>query len=319
MTENKEVDVNQIMKEIEYEVNKKMMNKEFAQDVERVRRMTTVGSKFSKDFDKYFNDLYALSYIKKRITLPQSTKKGFVAGFINKFILKIYYIITKMIGPVLDTQERLNKEVVKEITDIKKTLNMDTAKLENFPYDDYYEKYFPEDRFNDEELTEYDELFRDKRTVLIVGINIGKVVKRAEASNAKYIIALDLAMDEQNIVEGGRVITQRMEIIEFFKSKNNEEVDSIIILDVLNHYSLDHVISIIGEIKRILIPYGDIIIRNTKSLYQVSETYDPKAKQDLPKDLFKFLFEYFSFNIFKLEDCKLHNNSSKYVIAAKKA
>lgn len=75
MKNEKTIDVKKIMEEIELAVSEKMMNKEYAKDIDKMKRIATTGSTFSTEMEKHFNDMYTLTFIKKTSYSPPEYKK----------------------------------------------------------------------------------------------------------------------------------------------------------------------------------------------------------------------------------------------------
>lgn len=222
-----------------------------------------------------------------------------------------------MFDPILNSQERLNKLLVEDVTEMRKKLKMGHTKSEEFPFKQYYKRHIKNERFTNEELAELSQFLEDKRTVGIVGINIDEIIDFAKETNAKYIVGIDLGKEDGLIrQEGERVIIDNMKLIEFLRSRNENEFDTIIFMDILRHHTIEHNYRILSEVKRILTPAGDILIREDESDDLLRR--DPQAIHKLPATITKFMLDNLKFNSYPYKTTHLTKKSTQYVKTAKK-
>ena len=109
------INVNKTMLEIEKntkEKNDDSQNEEVYKNMEKLLKKEEAGSEMY--------DLLHLSSIKKRLTIPRYNRRGPIAKIINFFLLKHYHLMSKMLDPVLDTQEKFNRRFILELLKSRK-------------------------------------------------------------------------------------------------------------------------------------------------------------------------------------------------------
>lgn len=309
MTEK--LDVKKIMIEIESDVAKKMKNPEYVKDIRRLEKMS-----IKKNIDVNVYDLYSLTFLEKKMTIPRSTRGGVISKTMNIMFVKLYYVIFKMFEPVLNTQERYNRAMLQEVVKIKEELGMKT--LEQFPYKDFQDRFSPSEEEVSKNFDKFSKYIKDKKRIADLYSGRGEFLRYAKSQGVKEIYGLEedgnlISYSDSDVFE-----IENKDVLDAITDHNVKEFDAITMLDAAEYIPLSYMVSIVREVKRVLKVDAHFIVRayDPTNLDNIKNNFDPKIQKYLHKDLLKFILEYFGF--INIEEITLDNEPTKYAIVAQK-
>lgn len=308
MTEK--IDVKKIMIEIEKEVAKKMNNKEYVKDLTRLEKMSV-----KKRMEGNIFDMYSQIYLSKKLVIPRSTRKGYISKTVNVFLVKLYYVMTKMLDPVLHSQENFNRAVLNEITKIKKQIGVQT--LEQFPYEEFQDRFRTSEQERIKEFMAYAKYIKGVPNALALGCDDGLILEFFEKQNTDKIMGVEEYATESLLAKKGYEIAKE-ETLDYLTDRSVNEFGVITLIDQIEFYSLGYLISVLRQVKRTLRPEHFVVIQtlDPSKVEAYTQSFNPRIKQLVHENLLRFLLEHFGF--INIERIKLDDQSNKYAIAAQK-
>jgi hypothetical protein len=296
------IDVSKIMSEIEQEVHKKMNNPEYVKDIERLKKLSV-----DKNLSSSTSDLYSLTFLSRRMSLPRSTRSGFVSKILNVFIVKFYYVVAKILEPVLNTQEKFNRAILEELTEVKSKIG--SKSNSDFPYAKYSEYILSNE---DVDYSHYKGIIQDKKRILDLSAWNRNFLDFAKQNGAKELYGVDIGTVEYIDTD---YEVRDMDSVEFMTGRSENEFDVITIFNRLGYYNLGYLSSIFSQIKRTLKEGGSLIVEdfvpNEFLKDNDNRVFDPIAEKTI-----MFLLEHYGF--FNIEKINI-NKDNKYAIRAQKA
>lgn len=296
------VNVSQIMSEIELEVQKKMNNPEYVKDIERLKKLSV-----DKNLSSSTSDLYSLTFLARRLSVPRSTRSGIVSKILNILIVKFYYVVAKILDPVLNTQERFNRAILEEVADLKNKIGSKVGA--DFPYAKFSEYILSNEDVNYEV---YKSTVENKKRILDLSAWNRKFLDYAKSVGVKELFGVDIGTTEYSDVD---YLVQDKDGVDFMSGRSENEFDVIAVFNRLGYYNLPYMASLFGQIKRTLKEGGSVIIEDFVPS-EFAKTNDSRVFDPVAEKTVKFLLEYYGF--FNIERINI-NNQNKYAIRAQKA
>lgn len=309
MTEK--IDVKKIMMDIEHEVAKKMKNPEYVKDIRRLEKMS-----IKKNADVNVYDLYSLTFLEKRMTVPRSTRGGIISKMMNMVFVKLYYVMHKMLEPVFNAQEKYNRSMLEELVKIKEQMGMKT--VEQFPYKEFQEKYWPSEEEVSKNYSKFNEYIKGKKRIVDLWSGKGEFLRHAASQGVKEIYGFEDSPNLINYTDTDKFEIENKDVLDSLTDHSQKEFDVVTLLDVAEYLPLNYLVSVVREVKRVLKVDAHFIVQtyDPQNLDNLKENFDPKAKKFLHKELLKFTLDYFGF--INVKEISLDNETNKYAIVAQK-
>ncbi|MCA9385142.1 methyltransferase domain-containing protein [Candidatus Dojkabacteria bacterium] len=288
-----------------------MKNPEYEKDIRRLEKMS-----ISKNVDVNVYDLFSLTFLEKKMTIPRSTRGGFVSKVMNMFFVKLYYVVFKMFEPVLNTQERFNRSILQELVKVKEELGIKNT--EQFPYADFQEKFWPPEAEVRKNFDKFSQFIAGKKRIVDLWSGKGEFLRFAKEQGVKEIYGFEEDGNLLTYADTDAFEIEHKDIIDSLTDHNLKEFDVVTMLDVAEYVPLNYLVTVIREVKRVLKEDGYFIVRtyNPEVVENITHNFDPKFNKYLHKTLLRFLLEYFGF--INIQEITLDDEPNKYAISAQK-
>ncbi len=302
-----DINVKQLMKDIEIRVATKMNNPHFAKDVYDLGRLS-LGQKLGDDD---LSDIYSLSFLEKRLTIPRSRRRGFFPKIVNPILVKVYFVISKIMGPVLKSQEKFNRIVLKEIMKLRESSNVEVwNKINHVDFEDFFIKDETDRKFGFEEIKKY---VSKKKSALEVSFGKGVFLEYLKSCGVDKIYGIEPNVKNTKFIADPDFIIEIGDYMSVLRQFVAGSLGAIAIIDSLESFPLGYLLGIFEESKRILEPGGHIIIRTINP-----ESFNLGEQNTLHRRLLEDVLIYSGFEITETVPTKLDKNTARYVLVATK-
>jgi SAM-dependent methyltransferase len=308
------IDVKKIMSEVEEDIYRKQQLRGYK---ESLKKLTELARKHFKDSDLY--DLKMRSSYVKKVNLPTSVRGGTFAKLSNKLILKLYFLLTKMLNDSSIMQHKVNNRLIDEVMELKSKIQLLDTK--HFPYMHFLEKY----KKSEKDLNEFAELILSenltKGHAFITNVTDTYIPEKLVAGGFENIrVVINDSIDDTNIQPKPGIKLLEGDLFENILKLSDNSLDSIILVDHVHYFKYNLLFALIEEAKRVLKDGGKLII----STYDVSKTgvreriFDPRIENLIHPELMKFMFEYNEFKHYTVLENNYESLKDYYVISATK-
>lgn len=312
----KQIDIKNIIKEIHEEVYKRSQLKKYK---ESLTKLFKIAKRDSKDVSLYTLKMKAINI--RTVNLPVSERKGFVARLSNKLIMKLYFLMTKMLNDASLMQYQINMGLIDEVSDLKSKIS--TLDTKHFPYIDFLKKFplnFEVDKAVVNIIRELPSISFQK--VVIMGVRDEKIINELLELGIERLFVIpytgfDISLDEK-FVDRVRIIDKN--IYEYLGEVEDNSIDLFIVVNEVEYTKFNFFLAELNEIFRVLKKGGSIVCRTlSPQKAKVSENiFDPMLERLTDARLLEFMMQNELYEDIKTYD-NYKNLEDYYVTTAKKA
>lgn len=307
------IDVENIMQKIETRVEEKMKLTDYEKDVRMIEQLSSKTIE-----DENMMDLIYQFNAARKLTIPSSTKNGFFADFTNQFLVKIYYVVKKILDGFLIIQSKINSTLIHEVAALKKKVELEN--IISFPYEEYSKQIRQDEEMMSKTLKVVKHCFQNKDKVLDVGFRNPKLLEYALDQKASKLEAVTGEHTQVSEYKDAGIKVSKTSFLEFFNTCDDESFDMILFVDIAEILDLDLLMANMQHMKRILAKDGVLIVQalDPESTSYNSLALDPRIKKPMHARLMKFVLEKTKFSKIEKINTDIYKNQEKYVFCATK-
>ncbi len=304
-----QIDIKLIMAEIKDEAMRRSRQSDFERDLEFLNKSVSMN-----DEGEDMVDLLHQVERAKRLDLPSSVRKGFPARIFNVLLLKLYFVMKKIMSSFLITQTKLDAVIIQQLSELKKSIKFE--QIDRFPYQEF-ERVF---RQKKEEMAKTVEAVKDQIPKDISVLDIGGTNKlfgeAALEHNCNILVSTQDSDYEAWARSREKIRIDNTPLFEFLNNMRDEQFGMVVVIDLLHLYDINRVIAILHHAKRILTEGGKLLVQNydPRDPQTYVSLFDPRLKQVIHPELMKFVLSQIGLKTIDIST----KDKRKYVLLATK-
>jgi ubiquinone/menaquinone biosynthesis C-methylase UbiE len=307
------IDVEQIMQKIKGNVEKRSRATDYEKDIQMIEQL----SQKTIEDESLVEMIHQLNNARK-LTVPSSIRSGYTSNITNKFLLKFYYVVKKILDGFLTIQSKIDTTLIHEVSALKKKMGLES--LNHFPFEEFDRKFAQDEDTMQKTLSVISKHLEKKERILDIGFKNKKLLEYAskkQASRLEAVTGENLQLDEYR---HSGIKVSKISYLEYLNRCEDESFDLVTLVDSIDTLDLDLLIAILQHSKRILKKGGSLIIQalNPESTQYNSLAIDPRIKKPMHYKLIEFVLNHLKFSKVEKLDTDIYKNQEKYVLCASK-